>query len=166
MNDAWQERRKYARYETEAKIYFRVTYDIKTKVKFQVIDKEKDKILPPRYSAMSQNVSVEGLCFTSTKNLAQGNILYIEVYLPGRKDPVCTEGEVRWSRATSPDQKMKDKFNTGVKLLRINGCPVAESIYHDQVNRVAWSAVLESIFGSFKMFAASRHASRKSSKKR
>ncbi|MFH1414301.1 MAG: hypothetical protein ABIG56_05595 [Candidatus Omnitrophota bacterium] len=40
-----REKRKYLRFDTEAKIYFRVAYDIKTKVKFQVVKKEEDRLL-------------------------------------------------------------------------------------------------------------------------
>lgn len=155
------ERRRYARYDTEAKIYFSVTYDIKTRVKFQIVDQDKGEISPARYSALSKNVSAEGLCFTSAKKLTIGDILNIEVYMPGRNEPICMEGEVRWSSPDSVGQKQTGKFNSGIKLMTVDSFPVAESIYEDEANHVIWSVVLESIFSSFKNFAKEQHRTKK-----
>ena len=55
------ERRKYLRYDTEMKVYFRVKYDIETRVKFKVLKGEPTH----KYSGLCKNVSVEGLCFVS-----------------------------------------------------------------------------------------------------
>ena len=151
MDQAGKERRKYKRFDTEAKIYFRVTYDIKTIVKFRVVDQDKKRLSSKKYFAISKNVSAEGLCFTSDKKLEKGNILQLEIYLPRQKKPIPMTGEVRWSQSTV-DSKKKTKFDTGVKLMAIGGEPVSKSIYYDEANHVIWSAVLESIFGSFRKF--------------
>jgi hypothetical protein len=52
MRKLERERRKYPRYSTEVKIYFRVHYSLKTKVKFQLID------LPQKYIWASAKISV------------------------------------------------------------------------------------------------------------
>ena len=158
-----KEKRKYERYDTYAKIYFHVTYDIATKVKFRVIDKVKNKALTKKYEALSKNVSAEGLCFSSAKQLNKGDILYMEVYLPVPEDkktplpkkfkkPILMEGEVRWSQA-SKKQKKETFYDTGVKLITVNGKAVDESVFLDAINKVVWSVVLESIFGKFKITA-------------
>ena len=69
MNASGKERRKYERYATEAKIFFRVSYDLKTKVKFQVLDKQKRKYESKKYAALSKNVSAEALCFVGEHGL-------------------------------------------------------------------------------------------------
>ena len=157
MDKPKEERRKYERFDTEVKIYFHVDYDIETTVKFQVVDKKKAKASSPKYSALSKNVSAEGLCFTSEKELREYDILLLEVYLPDEKNPILMEGEVRWSQPISSNET--NKFNAGVKLITVNGRSVAESIYYDKANHVIWSIVLESILGSFKKFAQKIHKS-------
>ena len=145
-----KERRKYARYDTEAKIYFRVNYDLKTKVKFQVLRDGKKKHLSRKYLALSRDVSAEGLGFSANKRLTKGDFLYLEVYLPKKKKPVHMRGEVRWARPAFRPRKYSYKFDTGVKLMAVSGEPVAKSIYFDKKNKVIWSGVLDSVFGNFR----------------
>jgi len=155
MSKQSDERRKFERYDTEVKIYFDVKYDLKTKVKFQFIDKIKHKIMSRKYSALSKNVSAEGLCFISGQQLKKDDTLHIEVYLPGQRDPIHMEGTVEWSKSASY-LKVKDRFETGVRLKKVNGKDVTSSVYRDEEHHLVWSVVLESILGSFKIFAQKR----------
>ena len=150
MIDVGKDRRKYYRYDTEMKLHFRVHYDIRTKVKFHILNAIKKRILLKRYSGVSKNISAEGLCFVSRKKLTVGDILLLEIYPPKAKKPVLLEGEVRWSHPVSTDPRYKKLCHTGVKLLLADGKAVSGSIFHDKENDVAWSVVLESVFGSFK----------------
>jgi hypothetical protein len=146
-----RERRKYERYETKAKVYFRIIYEIETKIEFQIVTKKQEgESLSQKYSAISKNVSVEGLCFASEKQLKKGDMLYLEVYLPRRKNPIHMQGQVRWSQVTSPQQQKEGKYDTGVKLISVEGKSVMASIHYDEANHLIWSVVLESIFGSFR----------------
>ena len=143
------ERRKYTRYDTEMKLYFRVKYDIETKVKFRVLRSGSGKISFHRYSGLCRNVSAEGICFSSRKRLQKGERLLIEVFEPIVKSPVIMEGEVRWSRRDSEGGGRYGPFRTGVCLISVNGLPVADSVHLDKKYRVAWSVVLDSLFGNF-----------------
>ncbi|MFA5088235.1 MAG: PilZ domain-containing protein [Candidatus Omnitrophota bacterium] len=147
------ERRKYERYDTEVKIYFQVDYDFKTKVQFQILPKQPSEGGSQKYSAISRNVSAEGLCFTSSKRLDIGEKLLLEVYLPRAEEPISMEGEVRWSRQTSADQRDLNQFDTGVRLITVQGKDVNQTIEYDEAHRVVWSAVLEAVFGNFKKLA-------------
>ncbi|MDD5292680.1 MAG: PilZ domain-containing protein [Candidatus Omnitrophica bacterium] len=147
-----RERRKYERYETEAKVYFRVIYEIKTKVEFQIADKEEGT-LSKKYPAMSKNISAEGLCFISDRQLKKGDRLYLELYLPKREQPIRMEGQVRWSQPASAEEKENNKFETGVKLTVVEGRSVMTSIHYDEANHLVWSITLESIFGNFRKLA-------------
>lgn len=151
-----RERRKYDRYDTEAKVYFRVKYAIKTRVKFKILDKKSH--LSRRYAALSKNVSAEGFSFTSNRRLRRGDIIYLEVYLPRQKKPVCMIGETRWSSLVLGRGRRNRRFNTGLRLLAVSDKPVPETIYYDKKNNVVWSVVLDSIFGSFsKIMQQYRH---------
>ena len=147
-NKRGREERRHERYDTEARVYFRLTYDIKTKVKFQILDREgQDKTLSEKYLAICKNVSAEGLCFTSKRELKRGDFLHLEIYLPARKEPIQMKGEVRWSQQLPSQPKYEQKFNTGVKLITVDGKSVLGSVYHDGVHQIVWSSVMESVFG-------------------
>lgn len=147
------EQRRYERYETQVKVYYFVTYDVETKVLFQVLDKGRRKTAP-QYTAISKNVSAEGMCFSSGKQLHKGDRLFLEVLLPGSKTFIPMEGEVRWCQKTGP--KLLPKFDVGVKLLNVDGQSVERSIYHDKEYQVIWSIVLESILGNFRILEQKR----------
>jgi hypothetical protein len=149
MSKTLKERRKYHRYDTAVKIYFRVHYSLKTKVKFQLINKDSEKFLSKKYFGLSKDISVEGLRFTSAKKLRKGNRLYLEIYLPKHPEAVWMMGEVRWSKLLSSRLKLAYKYDTGVKLTSIMGESVSESIYFDKKYKVFWGSVLNYAFGSF-----------------
>jgi hypothetical protein len=149
MGKKFQERRKYPRYTTDIKLYFRVHYSLKTKVKFQLINKDSDKFLSKKYFGISKDVSAEGLRFSSVKKLRKGNQLYLEMYLPRRREPVWMVGEVRWSKQLFSRSSSAHKYDTGVKLTEIMGERVCDSIYFDKKYKVFWGSVLNYAFGSF-----------------
>ena len=160
MVDHSTEKRKYSRYDTELKIYFKVQYELKTKVKFQIKDKERNKILPQKYIAISKNVGPEGICFSSAKELAAGDQLLLEVYLPAQQDPIVMEGEVRWCKKAPEDSGRINSFDTGVLLAKVAEKEVAASVYFDKENHVVWSAVLDAVFGNFRILAQKLNATK------
>ena len=143
------ERRKYPRYDTELKVYFQVKYDIKTRVEFEVVESIHPDDVAHKYSGLCNNVSAEGLCFASKKRLEKGDILLIEVYEPAVKNPVRMEGHVRWSERLPGDDEKEGVFHTGVQLISVGNKLVSDSVYFDKKYKVMWSAVLESLFGTF-----------------
>ncbi len=161
MNSTGKDKRQAERYDMEAKIFFQVTYDIRTKVRFQIIDDYEEKIPFRKYFAFSRNVCAGGICFTSEKKLEKGDHLYLEVYLPQSENPVKMEGEVRWSETTTSDQKKSSQFDSGVKLKAVEGKSVIQSIYYDDSNKIIWSAVLESMFGTFRIMKQRRREAKK-----
>ena len=158
------ERRQYVRYETEMKVYVRASYDLKTKVVFRVLNINKQRYSFRRQAGLTKNISVEGLRFSSKRQLNQGDKLLLEIYVPKQKVPVKMEGEVRWSRKLPEEADGKGLFHTGVKLISVGGVSVAESIHYDEEYKVVWSEVLESVFGSF--IAMVKELSNKDKKKK
>ncbi len=152
MANQEQDKRKYERFETEVKIYFQVSYDVRTVVKFQIIDKANTQTKSEKYVALSKNVSAEGLCFISDQRLEKEDILNLEVFLPQADSPILMTGKVCWSQKDLLAPEKKERFTTGIQLLTVNDQAVGKSICFDKENRVVWSVVLESIFGSFRVF--------------
>jgi len=159
MADRKKERRQFDRYKTKVEIYFDFAYDVETKVEFAFIDQKGKSVLSKKYPAVSQNVSVGGLCFICHRKVKQGNLLHLEVYLPSSEKPIYMQGEVEWCKPTllsfddpASDKKKQRSFEVGVRLMFVNGESVPDSIYYDKMYKVDWSIVLERVFGSYGAF--------------
>jgi len=147
-----EDRRKYQRYETKVEIYFRVAYDVTTKVKFRIRDK-RGQVSARKYAATSKNVSAEGLSFISSKKLHKGDRLALEVYLPKSRDPIAMEGQVRWSEPIILKRGRKKVFETGLRISSVENQSVQKSIYYDKDYQITWSVVLEAVLGSFRIIS-------------
>jgi hypothetical protein len=152
------ERRQHHRYDTEAKVYFRINYDLVTKVTYQIFDKIKKMFVNRKYMGLTRNVSCSGLGFVCDRKLNTGDLLKLDVYLPGIADPVSMDAEVRWCHENKnyPDANFKDeigRFEVGVKLQKVNGQPIAETVHFDNTYQVEWSIALESLLGNYRIFA-------------
>jgi len=152
MPDPLNEQRRSDRFETDVKVYFHYPYDINTKVDYQLTDQKREKFLSPKYEGISKNVSAEGLCFHSSQELRDGDNLLIEVHLPGDASAIAFEATVRWCQSTEKEAG----FDTGVKLITVNGQSVTETIHFDQMYHIEWSAVLEAILGKYRILTRNR----------
>ncbi len=141
------EKRRHQRFETGVEVFFQVAYDLKTKVNFQKVEKDTGQVLNRKYSALSRNVSVEGICFTCGHRLNQGELLQLEILSAQNRKPIIMQGEVRWCEATRDDES---KFDTGVKINTVNGEGVERTFHSDDTNQIVWSAVLQTVIGDFK----------------
>lgn len=159
------ERRKHHRYDTEAQVYFRINYDLVTKVKFQLFDKLKKIFIHRKYMGLTRNVSCSGLGFVCDRKLNIGDLLKLEVFLPGVPAPVLMDGEVRWCRENSARSNATSRigighYEVGIKLNKVNDQTVAETIYFDNTYQVEWSIALESLLGNYRIFAQKNQKSK------
>ncbi len=98
-----------------------VRFDIAAKVKFQVIPQDKNEAPSQTVTAISKNLSFEGIRFTSEKKLETNVMLKLEINLPLQLKPLVIEGQVKWCQSLmQPDGK--ELFETGVKLFTIEKC--------------------------------------------
>ncbi|MFH1621766.1 MAG: PilZ domain-containing protein [Candidatus Omnitrophota bacterium] len=100
-----EEKRKYPRFDIEAKIQAKKT---------QKSDKIKD--------AFVKNISAEGFCFYSKELFDTGDIVEIDIAeTQMEKNPICVKGKVVWSykNTDAKDAQQKDCFLTGVKVLGV-----------------------------------------------
>lgn len=152
MNYRGRERRKYERYDLETKVHFFVTYNLKTKVSFLVIDGGKGAGTARKHIGLTRNISVEGMRFGSATELKKGDKLFLEVYLPGMEKPIRMTGQVRWSKKIVPCAKDRFKFDTGVRILTVKNKRVARTIHFEEHRLVHWSIILDAVFGGFHKF--------------
>ncbi|MCX7661427.1 MAG: PilZ domain-containing protein, partial [Candidatus Omnitrophica bacterium] len=69
------------------------------------------------------NISKGGICFITYEELLPGNLLKLEIYLPGEKNPIRAFGRVAWSkRFTIASEKdyWGDRYDVGVEFIEIN----------------------------------------------
>lgn len=154
MMGSLKEQRQHKRFDTDVKIYFDFAYDVETKVKFQVVKNSHPSPATQRYPGVSRNISIEGLCFVSSKQLSMGDKLNVEVFLPGSKDPIHMQGEVRWCHPLANSNKDEPAFESGLKVLTVEDQSVEKSIYFDEEYHVYWSTVLDSVLGTYRIIAS------------
>jgi len=182
MSKSIKEKRLHNRYGTTAKIYFQFEYDVETKVKFRVKKNVLEDRISKRHSAISKNVSTEGICFISNIKLHQGDYLKMNVYLPGEGKAINMDGKVRWSKEAFAPQEIpliyndeksertdhstytqpnniSQQYDTGVKLITVNGKSVHDSIYYDNDYNLFWSDVLDSVLGKYCVIVQERKKS-------
>jgi len=100
-----EEKRKYPRFDMNAKIRFRKVEDEKS-----------------LQDGFVKDISAEGFCFGCEEMLSPGDIVQVEVvedYLPD--SPLYVKGQVVWTK-DNPEAKndpAKPKFLTGIKILGI-----------------------------------------------
>lgn len=146
---AGNNKRRHPRYDTDMKLIFKVKYDINVKVEFTVLDGVVEDNVNRRHIGTCSNVSVDGLLITSGRQLSQKDVLLLEVYDPLIQGPVKMEGHVRWCKKSPvSDNEHGDIFDSGVQILSVNGKSVSDSIYFDNKHMAAWSALLETLFGT------------------
>jgi len=142
----FEEKRKFMRYDTDVKIQFYVSFDIHTKIDFQILDESGKGSNAKKYPAVSRNVNAEGLAFRSGKQLSKGDRLVLFVRVPKSDKAIRMEGEVRWCHAVGNGRH----YDTGIRVKEVEGNSVEKSIVYDTEHQIAWSIVLDSVFGSFK----------------
>ncbi len=96
-------RRRYLRFNSESKI------------NFQVQKKGRNQTLSEKTSAITRNLSIEGICFICEKNLTPGDIIKLEIVLPSQSQPLHLEGQVQWVGSLKPTENI-EVFEAGVKL--------------------------------------------------
>ena len=125
----------------------------KTKVHAKI---DQQQSIDHDYLGFIKNVSVEGLCFSSDGLYEYGQIVEMEVELPGAVKSIHMEGEVQWNKLVEAQEKMKEepdelaKFRTGIKVIEVDGKMVSETIHFEENYHIQWSIVLDSIFGNFR----------------
>lgn len=95
------ERRKYPRFE------------LKVNAKHKIMSSSEVFKL-----GKTRNISAEGICFDSDKELDVGAYVSLEVDLQDKMQPITLVGEIRWSQP-SRERSKKGRFINGVKLVKI-----------------------------------------------
>jgi len=144
-------KRNNLRYDVQRRVKYNFFYDFNAKVKGLPVVESRPKQRTSKFLAQSKNISLDGVCFNSKQSFQSGDKLQLEIYIPGGGAPVQMSGEVKWSKATVSDQVKPKVFDTGIKLLTIDGELVEKTIYFDKKYGVYWSNTLEAVLGKYRL---------------
>lgn len=95
-----------------------IRFDSEIKISFQIKDKTKEQNPSRAVSAITKNLSTEGICFVSDRKLEPGSVLELEILLPSHPQPLHLEGRVVWL-CPLQQQEAKEIFDVGVKLFTL-----------------------------------------------
>jgi Tfp pilus assembly protein PilZ len=146
MQQSVDNKRKYSRYDTDAKMEFRIPYDFLAEVDFKITE-EMIEGRDRTYLGFSKNISVHGLSFESPKRLEIGDLLWIDLHLPKSDQVVFMQGEVCWCKSIETSMEDKSKFQAGVQIAKVDGLDVEQTVYFDKTYGVVWSELLERVLG-------------------
>ncbi|MBU4377037.1 MAG: PilZ domain-containing protein [Candidatus Omnitrophica bacterium] len=104
MNYKRDDRRKFIRFNFDANVKFRF---------FDPIDEN--------IKGKAKNLSAEGLCIVTDKEIPRDKDVELDIYLPGRKKPARIHGSVIWThKIKNLGKKTGTRFEAGIKLYNID----------------------------------------------
>lgn len=89
-----------------------VRIDLAIRIRYKVLERSwvEDKTL-------SRNISGGGIQLAVSERLVKGNILEMEMYLPGEAEPILATGAVVWIREAPED--WRSDFDAGVRITKM-----------------------------------------------
>lgn len=82
--------------------------------------------------SISQNISVQGICFTTSKNYPVNTFVLLEIFSPTRKVPFNMLAKVRWRNKRVVGKSSECVYDTGVEFLKID----ADDEFHDLLEQL------------------------------
>ena len=100
------ERRRFVRFDLDANVKFRFFKNM------NIGDSIKGK---------AKNLSADGVCIVTEKEIPRDKDVELDILLPGRKRPVRVRGKVVWiNKVKSVDKKLSDRCEAGIKLYTVD----------------------------------------------
>lgn len=91
-------------------------FDLDTNVKFRFFDNIDENI-----KGKAKNLSAEGVCIVTEKEIPKDRDIELDISLPGRKGPVRVRGKVIWThKIKRVDKILPDRYEAGIKLYTVD----------------------------------------------
>ena len=95
-----------------------IRFDLNTSLKYKFFD---DINIDERMKGKAKNLSAEGVCIVTKKEIPQNKNIELSISLPERKKPVKVHGKVVWThKIKRADKNIPDHFEAGIKLYTVN----------------------------------------------
>ena len=89
-----------------------IRFDLDANIKFRLLENMDDNI-----KGKAKNLSAEGLCIVTDREIPRDKDVELDLYLPGKKRTVRVHGKVMWTQKIKGTDKNKaDHFEAGIKL--------------------------------------------------
>jgi hypothetical protein len=82
--------------------------------------------------SISKNISVKGICFTTSKNYPVGTFVLLEIFSPTRHIPFNMLAKVKWRKEREMKRSLEPVYDTGVEFLKID----ADGEFHDLLEQL------------------------------
>lgn len=70
--------------------------------------------------SISQNISIGGICFTTSKEYSVGSLINMEIFAPTRKTPFSILARVVWRKKRALGRGLGSTYDIGVEFLKID----------------------------------------------
>ena len=131
------DRRKYVRFGYPFFIRVRKDGENYTKRSLPLItfkELEEDNV------SISHNISIGGICFTTSKDYPPDTLVFVEIFSPTRNIPFHILAKVAWRKKRILEHALGYTYNTGVEFLKID----AEGEFQDLLEELV-KAKLEKV---------------------
>jgi hypothetical protein len=82
--------------------------------------------------SISKNISVEGICFTTSKDYPPNTLVLLEIFSPTRKIPFNMFAKVKWREKRVIKRSLECIYDTGVEFLKIDD----DGEFHDLLEQL------------------------------
>ncbi len=82
--------------------------------------------------SISKNISVQGICFTTSKNYPVNTLVALEIFSPTRKMPFNMLAKVKWKNKRVVGKSTEHVYDVGVEFLKID----ADGEFHDLLEQL------------------------------
>ncbi len=82
--------------------------------------------------SISRNVSIGGICFTTSKDYPTGAVVFVEIFCPTRKIPFNILAKVAWKKKRILEDALGYTYDTGVEFFKID----AEGEFQDLLEQL------------------------------
>ena len=91
-----------------------IRFDLDTNIKFRFFD---DIDIGENIKGKAKNLSAEGVCVVTEKEIPRDKNIELDISLPGKKRPVKVHGKVIWThRIKSADKSIPAHYEAGLRL--------------------------------------------------
>lgn len=95
-----------------------IRFDLDTNIKFKFFESID---IGESIKGKSKNLSAEGVCIVTEKEIPRNKNIELDISLPGKKRPVKIHGKVMWThKIKSVDKKLPSHYEAGIKLYTVD----------------------------------------------
>lgn len=94
-----------------------IRFDLDTNIKFRFFD----NIIEESIKGKAKNLSAEGVCIVTEKDIPLDKDIELDISLPGKKRAIRVSGRIVWiHKIKSMNKELPDRHEAGIKLYTVD----------------------------------------------